>query len=112
VLLRRWHGVSGERTIIRIRDLEIDPGARTVHRGGEEVALSPKAFDLLLALVRREGAVASRNDLMREVWGHRAAILSRTVDAHVKELRRKLEGAPGSPELIATVWKAGYRIKP
>jgi hypothetical protein len=96
---------------IPVGDVRASPMWRT-HRDGHEVALSPKAFDLLLALVRREGAVASRNDLMREVWGDRAAILSRTVDAHVAELRRKLEGGPSSPELITTVWKAGYRIKP
>jgi DNA-binding response OmpR family regulator len=69
-------------------------------------------FDLLLALLRRRGAVASRLDLMREVWGHQAAVLSRTVDTHVAELRRKLEKDPAAPRHILTVRKAGYRLQP
>ncbi len=108
-LLRRWGG-ERERDVLRVGEVEIDAAARVVTRGGEEVHLSPKAYDLLVALVRRRGAVATRQELMREVWGHRAAVLSRTVDAHIAELRRKLETDPARPELILTVWKTGYRI--
>lgn len=97
---------------IRFGDVEVNVAARTVKRRGQDVALTPKAFDLLLALARREGAVATRLELMREVWGHRAAVLSRTVDAHVKELRRKLEDNPSEPRHILTVWKIGYRLVP
>ena len=53
----------------------------------------------------------SRQDLLREVWGHRGAILTRTVDIHVAELRRKLEDDPAEPRYILTVWKKGYRLK-
>jgi DNA-binding response OmpR family regulator len=49
---------------------------------------------------------------MREVWGHQAAVLSRTVDTHVAELRRKLERDPSTPRHILTVRKAGYRLQP
>ncbi len=62
--------------------------------------------------MRRQGAVASRIDLLREVWDYDASVLSRTVDAHVKELRRKLEGDPANPRHILTVWKLGYRAVP
>ncbi len=84
--------------------------ARQVVRDGAPVTLSPKAFDLLLALVRRDGAVASRAALLREVWGYQALVLSRTVDSHVAELRRKLEDDPAEPAHILTVYKAGYRF--
>ena len=96
---------------IRFGAIVVDPRARTVHRDGEEVALTPKAFDLLMALTRNEGRVMSRQDLLRDVWGHRAAVVTRTVDSHVSELRQKLERDPSSPEHIHTVWKVGYRFE-
>ena len=61
--------------------------------------------------MRRRGEVASRVVLMREVWGHRAAIASRTVDTHIAQLRRKLEDEPSEPEHILTVHRAGYRFR-
>lgn len=90
----------------------VDPRIRSVQKDGREVLLTPKEFDLLLALIRRDGTVASRLDLLREVWGHRAAVVSRTVDTHVSELRRKLEEEPSEPRHILTVHKAGYRFQP
>ena len=92
-------------------EVVVDPAARTVHRAGEEVGLTPKEFDLLLALMGRDGAVASRVALMKEVWGHRAAVASRTVDTHIAELRKKLEAEPSDPHWILTVHKAGYRFR-
>jgi two-component system, OmpR family, alkaline phosphatase synthesis response regulator PhoP len=92
-------------------DVEINPASRTVTKAGRPVALSPKEFDLLLALVRRRGAVASRLELLREVWGHRVEVMTRTVDIHIAELRRKLEDDPSQPKHILTVWKAGYRLE-
>jgi two-component system alkaline phosphatase synthesis response regulator PhoP len=92
--------------------IEINPASRTVTRDGTPVALSPKEFDLLLALVRRRGAVASRVELLREVWDHRVEVMTRTVDIHIAELRRKLEDDPSQPRHILTVWKAGYRLEP
>lgn len=89
----------------------VEPAARTVRRGRAEVGLTPKEFDLLLALIRRRGAAVSRLELMRDVWGHRAAVVSRTVDTHIAELRRKLEAEPSNPEFILTVHKIGYRFR-
>ncbi len=93
-------------------DVRIDTSRRVVTRGGAEVLLTPRAYELLLALVRRQGAVASRHELLREVWGYGAAVVSRTVDTHIAELRRKLEDDAANPRHIVTVWKIGYRLAP
>ena len=93
-------------------DVRVDPASRTVTRRDQPVALTPMEFDLLRALMRRGGAVASRLELLQEVWGHSAAVLTRTVDTHVAELRRKLEEDPAAPRHILTVRKAGYRLNP
>ena len=111
-LLRRAGGGGPEQPPIdRFGEVEIDRAARTVTRRGEAVSLAPREFDLLLALYDRNGGVISRQDLLREVWGHRGAVLTRTVDIHVAELRRKLEDDPAEPRHILTVWKKGYRLK-
>ena len=99
------------RPLFRIGAVEVDPDARVVHRGDVEVALTPKAFDLLLALIARQGRVVSRHELLRNVWGYDRAVTSRTVDTHVAELRRKLEVDPAEPVHIITVWKTGYRLR-
>ena len=69
-------------------------------------------FDLLIALLRREGAVESRLELLSKVWGHASDVLTRTIDTHIGELRRKLECDPSTPRHILTVRKAGYRLAP
>jgi len=92
-------------------DVEIDPATRTIRRHGRIVPITPMELDLLIALVRRRGAVASRLELLQEVWGHSAAVLTRTVDTHIAELRRKLEDDPALPRHILTVRKAGYRLE-
>lgn len=88
----------------------VDTASRTVCRDGVSVGLSPKAFDLLLALVHREGRIATRVDLLREVWGYGPLVLSRTVDSHIAELRRKVEVDPAEPRHIVTVHRVGYRF--
>src|SRR5438046_2131974 len=95
---------------IRFADVVIDTSARTVKKGDHLCTLTPKAFELLIALVKRKGSVASREELLREVWGYGAFVLSRTVDSHIAELRRKLEDNPAEPKHIVTVWKVGYRF--
>jgi DNA-binding response OmpR family regulator len=95
----------------RIGDIEIDVDDHRVRRNGREIPLSPKAFELLLALVRKEGRVATRVELLRDVWGYASAVTTRTVDTHVAELRRRLEDDPAEPRYILTVWKVGYRLQ-
>jgi DNA-binding response OmpR family regulator len=95
----------------RFGEVEIDVATRTVRRAGQPVALTPMEFDLLVALARRRGALASRVELLKEVWGHSSAVLTRTVDTHIAELRRKLERDPSAPRHILTVRKVGYRLE-
>jgi DNA-binding response OmpR family regulator len=99
------------REVILFGDVRIDAAARNVTRAGVEIALRPKELDLLLALARRDGQVASRLELLREVWGYDDSVMSRTVDTHVAELRRKLEADASNPAHILTVLKSGYRLK-
>lgn len=105
-----WRG-NGH-AAIRFGDVRVDPGARTVHRGGIPVSLSPKEMDLLLALWSRQGRAVSRATLLEEVWEGRVPDESRTVDTHMAELRKKLESDPSHPCHLITVRKVGYRLQP
>jgi DNA-binding response OmpR family regulator len=89
----------------------VDGAAHTVTRAGALVSLTPKEFDLLVALVRRHGAAATREDLLKEVWQYEDGVMTRTVDIHIAELRRKLEADPSRPQHILTVRKVGYRLQ-
>jgi len=113
-LLRRTQPARGSASapaVERFGTIEVNVAARTVSRASQPVELAPKEFDLLLALLRARGAVVSRLQLLRGVWGYSSAVVSRTVDTHIAELRRKLEDNPASPRHIITVRKTGYRIK-
>ena len=94
----------------RFGEVEVNRAARTVKRRGHAVALRPKEFDLLIALMDRAGAVVSRADLLSAVWGYNQDVNTRTVDLHVSELRAKLEPNPAQPVHIITVRKTGYRF--
>jgi len=108
-LLRRAGSDEGEPTY-DFGGIVVDVAARTVRRDGEPVSLAPKEFDLLVALLRADGAAQSRRDLLRDVWGHKARVATRTVDTHIGELRRKLEEESSRPRFIHTVRKFGYRL--
>ncbi|MEO7998684.1 MAG: response regulator transcription factor [Gemmatimonadaceae bacterium] len=114
-LLRRGlrsGGTSAENArTMAFGNVVVNPEARTATRSGEPATLSPKAFDLLMALVRREGRVATRMELLREVWGYGPLVLSRTVDSHIAELRRKLEEDAAEPRHVVTVHRVGYRFE-
>jgi two-component system response regulator MtrA len=112
LLRRSGIGPSSARAIpAGFGDVTIDLASRTVRKGAHPVSLTPMEFNLLLALLERRGAVVSRLDLLREVWGHASSVLTRTVDTHVAELRRKLEDDPSRPRHILTARKAGYRLQ-
>jgi DNA-binding response OmpR family regulator len=106
-LLRR----TARRAVERFGEVEVNPALRTVTLRGQPVDLTPKEFDLLVALLNRDGSVLSRLALLREVWGYSDDVVSRTVDTHIAELRRKLEDDPSAPRHILTSRKAGYRIR-
>jgi two-component system response regulator MtrA len=114
-LLRRTGAISARRphasaSRLTFGDVELLPASHVVLRRGEAVELRPKEFELLMALVRRSGDVVSRLELLRQVWGYDAEVVSRTVDTHIAELRRKLEDDPSHPRHILTVRKIGYRF--
>ena len=110
-LLRRARGASPTTPgTLHVGPIVIDTAARTVTRGGRLVALRPREYDLLAALARRPGEVIARADLLRDVWGYGDDVVTRTVDTHIAELRRKLEDDPAAPRWILTVQKAGYRL--
>jgi len=100
----------GSRTRHVFGDIEVDSSSRTVRRRGSVVHLSPLEFDLLVALLRREGAVTSRTELLQEVWNYGPGVVSRTLDTHILNLRLKLKNEPGEPRHILTVRKVGYRL--
>jgi two-component system, OmpR family, alkaline phosphatase synthesis response regulator PhoP len=110
-LLRRSDFGRRSHTTIAFGDVVVDAASRTVRKANQAVALTAMEFDLLLALLERRGAVASRLELLKQVWGHTSTVLTRTVDTHVAELRRKLETDPSRPCHIVTVRKAGYRLQ-
>ncbi len=99
---------SIESKTIRHGDLHVDAGRREVRVGEEEIQLAPKEFDLLWELLDHRGLVLTRDQLLERVWGYTFAGDTRTVDVHVRQLRRKLEDA--SP--IVTVWGVGYKVAP
>jgi two-component system response regulator MtrA len=112
-LLRRTYktAVRGDTSAsIRFGDVEVIPGTHDVIRDGRSITLRPKEFELLMALARRHGNVVGRLELLQEVWGYGSDVVSRTVDTHVGELRRKLEKDPAQPRHILTVRKTGYRL--
>jgi two-component system, OmpR family, alkaline phosphatase synthesis response regulator PhoP len=93
---------------IRHGDLAVDAGRREVRVGEDEVQLAPKEFDLLWELLDHRGLVLTRDQLLERVWGYTFAGDTRTVDVHVRQLRRKL----GEASPIVTVWGVGYKVAP
>jgi DNA-binding response OmpR family regulator len=111
-LLRRSRRSPAPAAVLdHFADVEVNRAARSVKRGGEPVGLTPKEFDLLIALMERAGTVVPRGDLLSAVWGYQHDVSTRTVDIHVSELRAKLEPNPAQPVHIITVRKAGYRFE-
>jgi two-component system, OmpR family, alkaline phosphatase synthesis response regulator PhoP len=93
---------------IRHGDLHVDAGRREVRVGETEIQLAPKEFDLLWELLDHRGLVLTRDQLLERVWGYTFAGDTRTVDVHVRQLRRKL----GEASPIVTVWGVGYKVAP
>ena len=96
--------------VLRVADVTIDAGARTVRRGDRAVTLTRTEFDVLLHLVRRRGHVVGQEELLRVAFARDHDAGSRTVVMHVSTLRRKLGDDAASPRVIHTVWGRGYRV--
>ena len=93
---------------IEVGDLKLDLARRQARRGDNAIDLSPREFDLLLALVRAEGRTLTRTELLRDVWGIDGEPATNLVDVHIGRLRRKLDAH--GPVLIHTVRGEGYRL--
>jgi DNA-binding response OmpR family regulator len=103
---------SGWAGTIQFGSVLLEPATQTVLRSGQPVKVTHTEFRLLLALIRRRGAIASRIELLREVWGAGAAVSRRAVDTHIARLRRKVEDDPANPRHILTALAWGYRFRP
>ena len=108
--LRRVQAPREAARQIRLQDLEIDLAAHQVKRSGQPLELTPTEFNLLVALAEQPGRVFSRLQLLEAAQGEAYEGYERTIDAHIKNLRAKLEPDPKQPRYIQTVFGVGYRF--
>jgi two-component system OmpR family response regulator len=109
-VLRRYEGKPVSSNIIRIGDLDIDVDRRTVHRGGVNIELTSTEFDLLRVLADSPGRVYTRMQLLDTTQGQAYEGYERTIDSHIKNLRKKIEPDPNHPKYVITVHGAGYKV--
>ncbi len=110
-LVRRSRGATVQEEI-RVGPLAIDRHSRRASLGGRVLDLSAKEFALLAALSKDPTRVLTKAELLRDVWGYRAAARTRTVDSHASRLRRKLAANGGGESWVVNVWGIGYRLLP
>ncbi len=109
-VLRRIQGGVRQSGLIRAADLEIDLNGHTVTRGGTGIALTRTEFNLLAILAQHAGQTLTREQLVDQLYGVAYEGFDRSIDAHVKNLRRKLEVNPLDPHYILTVFGVGYKF--
>ena len=110
-VLRRVKGGQRNPDLLRVADLEIDLARHRVTRGGEPIELTRTEFTLLAALAQHPGQPLTREQLLDRVHGVAYEGYDRSMDAHIKNLRRKLEPDPARPRYIVTVYGVGYRLE-
>jgi two-component system, OmpR family, alkaline phosphatase synthesis response regulator PhoP len=108
-VLRR-HAAGGERKLLRAGDLVLDVPRMRVTRGDEPIDLTATEFALLAAMARQPGRVFTRSQLLDAIHGVAFESYERAIDAHVKNIRRKLEPEPRAPRYLLTVYGVGYRL--
>jgi DNA-binding response OmpR family regulator len=109
-VLRRLRPADPGRPVLRAGTLVLDPGARTAAAGDAPLALTQSEFEILRALLRAEGRLLSRRELLHAIFGDDAYRDPRAIDVHIHHVREKLAAAGGDPETIVTVRGAGYRL--
>ena len=109
-VLRRTEGLPAARELFAVGDVAVDTRRREVNVGGRAVALTATEFDLLVELARQPGRVFTRAQLLGALHGVVVESYERTVDAHIKNIRRKLEPDPRRPRYLLTVHSVGYRF--
>jgi DNA-binding response OmpR family regulator len=110
VLRRTQAAQAGGPEVLRVADVEVDVPRMRVAVAGRPVELTPTEFQLLAALVREPGRVFTRGQLLDAVHGVAFESYERAIDAHVKNLRKKIEPTPGRPRYLLTVHGVGYRF--
>ncbi len=110
-VLRRVQHTPDAAEILRAGSLILDKGRREVRKGDHSIEMTPTEFDLLATMMQTPGRAFSRADLLEAVQGVAFEAYERTVDAHIKNLRRKLEDDPATPTFIGTVRGVGYRFE-
>ena len=108
--LRHRMQAAGEVPVLRVEDLEIDLPRHRVTRGGRELKLTPREFDLLALLVRHAGKVVTHRQLLTTVWGPAHEHDTQYLRVYVGQLRQKIERDPAAPALIVTEPGIGYRL--
>lgn len=111
-VLRRSGAAQPEANVLRAGDLSLDRDARVVSVNGRHVDLTPMEFNLLNTLMGSPGRTFSRMELLEQAQGFAYDGYERTIDVHVKNLRKKIEADPAQPEYVLTVFGAGYRFNP
>ena len=109
-LLRRTGATGGAGSVLRVGDLEVDPGRFEVRARGVPVSLTAKEFAILELLAREPGRVFTRGQIIDKTFGFEHDVSERTVDAHVVNLRRKIEENAAEPRYVQTVYGRGYRM--
>ena len=109
-VLRRVNKAATQAERIAIKDIEIDVRAHTVRKAGKSVELTPSEFEILRAMAVSPGRVFTRLQLLNEMQGQSYEGYERTIDAHIKNIRAKLEADAKNPTLIKTVFGIGYKI--
>ena len=111
VHLRRKQEITVEERVLEFGEFRLDLNRRLLTRDGEPIALRPKEYELLAYLVQRDGRAFTRDQLLNDVWDISFAGGTRTVDVHVRWLRKKIEHPDGPPRHLITVRGAGYRFE-
>jgi len=109
-VLRRAEAARAPSNVLRVRDLELDVGRMRVSVAGRQVELTATEFQLLAAMARQPGRVFTRSQLLDALHGVAFESYERAIDAHVKNIRRKLEPDPRAPRYLVTVFGVGYRL--
>jgi DNA-binding response OmpR family regulator len=109
-VLRRATQRSESRDVLRAGDLEIDLPRRTLRQRGQTIDLTPTELGIVAALARHPGRVLTRAQLLEAARPDEAEPFDRTIDSHIKNIRRKLEGGPEAPRVLESVYGIGYRL--
>ncbi len=110
-VLRRVRGIEPPPSLLRVGELTLDPDRHEVRLQGQLIELTPAEFDLLRALMEEPDHTFTRGELIERAFGYAYEGLERTIDSHIKNLRRKLEADPRNPRYIQTVYGVGYRLR-